>query len=933
MMDENLGSEELNDAPNAFGPFQSDLPARGIPGPKGSNYRILESEDNAPPVSNMAGLRYDARQKIWIEDYPVRTAGMPIRKATQEEIAKYLVGEPGDIGQLSDPDDFEIAEFMLRSGLSVKERERFLNLGKFKQQMPWASDHMMMQDIKKLPHRSKCKPYYYTFEGTKGERTEEAWYRNGLDALREVLSILPLRDDYHFRPEKCYTTPTKENRQYSEAWRAQAMWNTQVNQQATVVQYMIAMDQTPLTGFCGNKKAHPVYFTIGNLPKAIRRTHSHRAVVLLGYLPVPDMDCEPNATKARDIRWKLFNDCIRDMLKPLTDAEREGVEIVCADGNVRRIYPVLSASIADFPEQCKNACIIGSYCPLCLVHKDKKGDWHPNVPLREKTATLQAISEHRREGSANFIDFGLHDQWPWWSRHTYLDIGTMHTPDLLHQLHKGVFKDHLMEWLEQMLGSSTMDSRYQAMPKYHRLRHFKRGISKLSRTTGREAKEMMKVILPAVSDASPQVIEASRALLEFIYLAHSSTLTENELCKMDQQLAKFHQCKGAFVKWLKTERGYHNIAKIHALQHYTHSIRMLGTPDGYNTELPERLHIDLTKAGFRASNKVDGTELEQMTDYIQRMDTLAMHRAYLDFQARLVDFDDESDTESNTEEDPEDFSQGCLVQKVVKNREPVVEINGNNGDQQRADFSLGVDLQAYYPSPNIVTSKQRTECVTVEHLITAHRMPDLRKNIAKFFDGLDNPYPRIDLPSDTKISIWTSARLFHEPLPFKPLEPLKVDKVRAYPAKVDSMKRVRRIAHFDTVLILAYPEKQGIHRYRAARVRAIFELPKKLHEYYPHKLVYVDWFNPFGQSRIQYLDTYGTKLSLDRAQNQQSSVLPLAAVQMTCHLGPRFGTIDKDIQLTRDTDIFDVCNSFMANQFASYHMFELMEHWARTTSE
>ncbi|KEP46441.1 putative Zn-finger protein [Rhizoctonia solani 123E] len=712
------------------------------------------------------------------------------------------------------------------------------------------------------------------------------------------------------------------------------MWDTQVSledKNATVVQYMVAMDQTPLTGFCGNKKAHPVYFTIGNLPKAIRRTHSHRAVVLLGYLPVPDLDCEPNATKARDIRWKLFNDCLRDMLKPLTDAEREGVEIVCADGNVRRIYPVLSASIADFPEQCKNACVIGSSCPLCLVHKDKKGDLHPDIPLRQKDATLQAIADHRKKGSANFIDFGLHDQWPWWSRHTYLDIGTMHTPDLLHQLHKGVFKDHLMSWLEGILGSATMDSRYQAMPEYHTVRHFKKGVTKLSRTTGREAKEMMKVILPVACDASPQVIEASRALLKFMYLAHSSTLTETELCEMDRNLSKFHQCKGAFVKWLKTDRGYHNIAKIHALQHYTHTIRMLGTPDGYNTELPERLHIDLTKAGFRASNKVDGTELEQMTNYIQQIEALAMHRAHLDFLARPVDFDDESDTESNIGDDG-DYAQGCVVQRVIDDH-PTAKIQGNGTNQRTlSPPAVGIDLQVYYPSPEILTSKQRTECVTVEYLITAHCMPNLRENIATFFEALDRPHPAIAVHSDTKLDIWTSARLFHQSLPFKPLEPLKIDKIRAYPAKVDSFQRVRRVSHFDTVLVLAYPEKQGIHRYRAARVRAIFELPKRLRHHYPHKLVYVDWFNPFGPSPLQYLGTYSTALSLDQAQKPRSSVLPLAAIQLTCHFGPKFNTIDKDVQLTRNTDIFSVCKLFNVNPFGSYYTFELMEHWERTVS-
>lgn len=61
---------------------------------------------------------------------------MPIRKATEEEIATYLVGEPGDIGQLADKQNFEIAEFMLQAGLSVKERERFLNLEKVSISLP-----------------------------------------------------------------------------------------------------------------------------------------------------------------------------------------------------------------------------------------------------------------------------------------------------------------------------------------------------------------------------------------------------------------------------------------------------------------------------------------------------------------------------------------------------------------------------------------------------------------------------------------------------------------------------------------------------------------------------------------------------------------------------------------------------------------------------
>ncbi|KAG8680118.1 hypothetical protein FRC11_002909, partial [Ceratobasidium sp. 423] len=90
---------------------------------------------------------------------------------------------------------------------------------------------------------------------------------------------------------------------------------------------------------------------------------------------------------------------------------------------------------------------------------------------------------------------------------------------------------------------------------------------------------------------------------------------------MDKELARFHDNKSLFNQFLKMKQKFHNIPKFHLLQHYTHCVCMLGTPDGYNTEAPERLHIDLTKAGFQVSNKINDTELEQMAKYLllQRM--------------------------------------------------------------------------------------------------------------------------------------------------------------------------------------------------------------------------------------------------------------------------------------------------------------------------
>lgn len=373
----------------------------------------------------------------------------------------------------------------------------------------------------------------------------------------------------------------------------------------------------------------------------------------------------------------------------------------CYDGGVRHIYPVLTAYIADFPEQCKVACTKTTHCPTCTVKPTKRGDLG-HEPVCTCKAVIAAMDKYRK-GSAEFERLGLFriDIEPFWRKHQYTDIGCLLTPNLLHQLHKGVLKDHLTKWAMHIIGKQTVDERHKTMPEYCGMRHFKNGISAVSQWTGRELKEMAKVLLPIIANSDKEMIIAARAILDFVYLVHSSSLLDHELHKMENALRVFHEHKHIFKQYgaVATKKGFHGIPKIHMICHYVHIIHKLGTPDGYNTETLERLHIDFAKMGYRVLNKVNATK--QMALYIQRLEALAMHASYLKEEAQESgNRQDTSETNANAE-DPIAYDKNKEQWDKWYDEEEIAEdsaygTDDEDEDTQEADKpAQGADKQAH----------------------------------------------------------------------------------------------------------------------------------------------------------------------------------------------------------------------------------------------
>lgn len=402
-----------------------------------------------------------------------------------------------------------------------------------------------------------------------------------------------------------------------------------------IVPIILASDETMLTQFGGDKKGWPVYLSIGNIPSSIRRQPTRHCFKLLGYLPIAKLVFLSDDEK-RTQRQKLFHMCMRDILMPLIEAGHTGKRMRCADGCIRQAYPILASYVADFPEQCLVACTLQSRCPICLVEsRNRQENIPPNaIVKRTMTRSLKAIRADYYDPGSSYIfkDDGLRRIYPpFWAGMRYTNIFETFTPDLLHQLHKGLFKDHLYNWCKQLAGAKQIDDRIKTIPDHPSLiRKFPNGVTQINQWTGSEAKAIEQVFVGVIVGLLPlKAVIATRALLDFIYLASYHSHTDDTLTRLQTALDEFHSNKEIFLP-VKKRKDF-NFPKIHMLQHYVDMIRNYGTAEGFNTETSERAHIDLTKERYRESNKKD--YYKQMTASLTREEKLTLFDSYLQWLA------------------------------------------------------------------------------------------------------------------------------------------------------------------------------------------------------------------------------------------------------------------------------------------------------------
>ena len=77
---------------------------------------------------------------------------------------------------------------------------------------------------------------------------------------------------------------------------------------------------------------YPVYITIGNIPKEIRRKVSQHAQILHAYLPTTRLEHIKNQAAKRRMVANIFHAALRGILRPLRDAGLQGLHMASGDG-------------------------------------------------------------------------------------------------------------------------------------------------------------------------------------------------------------------------------------------------------------------------------------------------------------------------------------------------------------------------------------------------------------------------------------------------------------------------------------------------------------------------------------------------------------------------------------------------------------------------
>ncbi|KAI0652180.1 hypothetical protein C8Q79DRAFT_898811 [Trametes meyenii] len=750
------------------------------------------------------------------------------------------------------------------------------------------------------------------------------FYRDAKTIVHNMLSNPDFKAEMDYAPIREFSAGKRQLQNFMSgewAWRQANQLSTNAEAQgSSFIPVILGSDKTTVSVATGQNDYYPLYCSIGNVHNNVRRAHRN-AVSVIGFLAIPKTNRQDaNDPSFRKFCRQLFHTSLGHILGSLRPWMEKPDIVQCGDGHFRKIFYGIGPYIADYPEQALVACIVQGWCPICMRPKP---DLEEGAGLpRGRAHTEFAVREF--ELGELWDNYGVvGDLVPFTNDFPRADIHELIAPDILHQLIKGTFKDHLVTWIEKYLKDSLgdtkaseiiaqIDRRIATVPPFSKLHHFHEGRG-FKQWTGDDSKALMKVYLPAIDGLVPEdMVRTVRCFLDFCYLVRRDIQTEDTVKQIQAALTAFNEHREIFRTTGVHPDGF-SLPRQHSMEHYVDRIWEFAACNGLCSSITESRHITAVKEPWCRSNRYDA--LDQMLMTNQRLDKLAAAR---------VDFAERGMLTSGAPDAAGGSSVLHHAHKVAKRKLRKGEGRGTEG----GGAVSGPKMMAYM---TMVATPQRKYPSNAGELGDIFTLPRLGEHIRRFLyhelnRGRLSALSGAALPLEAcppfeddseNIRVYHSATAtYYAPSDISGIGGMRREHVRATPAWHGGPLR------YDCVFVNKDQRVHGLLGMGIARVRLFFSF-KYNGNYYPCAAVH--WFHRTKDEVDNDTGMWLVEPAFISRGIPLISVIHLDSIVRAAHLiGLSVDqSVPDDLQSHQALDTFD---TFYVNKYVDHHAFELLHH-------
>ncbi|KAG0703857.1 hypothetical protein DFH29DRAFT_981702 [Suillus ampliporus] len=737
--------------------------------------------------------------------------------------------------------EWEIASWLLRSGLSMGKIDSFLSLEMINDlPLSFRSAKELRGRAEMLPGGPRWKSQVIpTSHSTKTPVV--LYWRDPLECIASIFNHPLFHNHIDLTPRKVYTTAQKLSWVYTEWMTGEHAWDMQseLPRGATLLGIILSSDKTCITALTGDRVAHPLLISLANIHMNTRLKSSSNTFLLTALLPVPKFVHRKKRMKGV-LQDRLIHQCLDVVLEPLKSAARLGIMMT------------KSTTLAQ----------------LDVVHS--RADPH----------NLEAFFCEAQKFRLNGIEK------PFWSDWPLAEPSHFFTPESLHHLHKQ-FYDHDVQWI-----TSTI-FRFSILQPTTGYRHFHGGISKLKQVTGRCHRDIQRSIIALSVDAMPPGIMISVcALMHFRYLVQSPRIDDNDLARISAALDEFHANKHAIIT-ASIRRGKGNTAinnwhipKLELMQNIVPSIRSSGVIGQWSADATEHAHITEVKDPARSTNNNNyDPQICRFLDRTDKCNRFDLATSLLDHKLSVEDLEvvqeehEDEDTYIDVDTDIVPVDSPSKTQQPGQPRPVTDYFTIAKMLQHKEAESKPVPLRSFIVGHTALhlTYDPSIRNISVDETAIMFNLPDLHPALADFLHrevtsghrvhaigGPRRAGPDAELPFD-KLQVWFKICLqetdFHDVRNIRPAQTLNC----APPSGLWTS------GHYDTVIIQTNAEQS----WPTSGLSDQF-------------ITYIQRFD-ISSERDPASQLHVLKRSKCSNGTRMGDIIPVSQLRAPVHLVPRFG--------------------------------------------